>query len=344
MHIIRFCDINESELLIDYLYNHWRNDHIFVKSKEILDWQYLNREEGRYNFVVAYNEVSCAFDAILGFIPTSHFDPLLDQYGEYWLAIWSVSDAVKKSLSGMNLLHFFRNKMKPSAIYAIGISDITKNIYKVLGYDVDRLDHYLIENESIKYKKIIKTENKDSGCLKYYSSFSNVRLIDLEDYIQDINDLLIECDIFPKKTSRYYINRYYKHSWIDYNYLGIFYNDCLTGVLVFRVLRVGDACCLRIIDWIGSLHQNNLYCAMQKVMQEFGAEYIDFLCKVPDENSLIGMGFRKKTPNEIVPEYFDPFVPENVDIYYCAKGTVEYRIVKGDSDQDRLNRLLTMDN
>ena len=88
---IRFCALEEYELLIHFIKEYWNENHIFVKSKQALDFQHLDKKNKRYNFIIAYNTTSKEFDAILGFI-------LLSQYTNdtkdknLWLSIWKSSN------------------------------------------------------------------------------------------------------------------------------------------------------------------------------------------------------------------------------------------------------------
>ncbi len=339
MYTIRFCHGDEYLLLQNFIKDSWREDHVFVKEKSILDWQYYNKEQGNYNFVVAYNEMTCEFDAILGFIPTSHFDKELIVNSEIWLAIWRLKDSAKESLSGMNLLHFLRNKLKPTSIYAIGISDVVKKIYQVLGYDVNKLDHFYVVNKSLlKYQLIHVGDEKDE--IKLNNSLFHLHEVDLAEYRVRIGELCQNTIDSPKKSYEYYKQRYLNHKWFKYRFLGLFDEDVLVGLIVFRKLQVGSAKCLRIMDWIGDFVESNIQAEIQNFLLDEDAEYIDFVCHVPNKVDILRMGFQEKNNLDVIPEYFDPFVPENADIYYCAKTKNAYRLVKGDSDQDRPNSCL----
>lgn len=50
---IHFCSIGEVDKLVDFLKKYWRENHIFVLSRKLLDWQHLDEGNNRYNFVVA---------------------------------------------------------------------------------------------------------------------------------------------------------------------------------------------------------------------------------------------------------------------------------------------------
>ena len=77
-------------------------------------------------------------------------------------------------------------------------------------------------------------------------------------------------------------------------------------------------------------------------MQNNNYEYIDFVEVGLDKECLINAGFinRKEYENVIVPNYFEPFVQENIDLDYAYKTVVnDSRTIffKADADQDRPN-------
>jgi hypothetical protein len=69
-------------------------------------------------------------------------------------------------------------------------------------------------------------------------------------------------------------------------------------------------------------------------------EYIDLVCWGLDIDAIqkTGLVDRRKYPNFIVPEYFSPFVPENLDRWLFINNPDNEKIFKGDGDQDRPNR------
>ena len=50
---IRLCKEEEYEELVNFLRLYWKEDHIFVLSKEMLDFQHLDTYNHHYNFVIA---------------------------------------------------------------------------------------------------------------------------------------------------------------------------------------------------------------------------------------------------------------------------------------------------
>ena len=83
------CNENDIDAVIDFIDKYWSLNHILVKDRVLLDWQYKN-EDDSYNFVIARfkNEII----GILGFIPSNRYDKELVLKKLIWLAIWKIKD------------------------------------------------------------------------------------------------------------------------------------------------------------------------------------------------------------------------------------------------------------
>ena len=66
-------------------------------------------------------------------------------------------------------------------------------------------------------------------------------------------------------------------------------------------------------------------------------EYIDIYEVGIEDATLEEAGFieRKEEDSNIIPNYFEPFVQKNIEIYYMSNCKDKFRIFKGDGDQDR---------
>ncbi len=77
---------------------------------------------------------------------------------------------------------------------------------------------------------------------------------------------------------------------------------------------------------------------MARLVAENGYEYVDFYEFGFDEEAIAAAGFRRRDEGDanVIPNYFEPFLRENVDIWvhYKAEGTTFF---KADGDQDRPN-------
>ena len=329
---IRVCRQDEYIKLIDFIQNHWKKDHIFVTSKAVLDFQHLDSQKKCYNFIVAYNTNTQEFDAILGFIPLSHYDENL-HYNDFWLAIWKVKEEYKKTNMGINVLLYFFENFNPQSIAAIGTTPIARKIHKALRWQMGVLQHFYIKNIR-EHQFHIATFMSDSKELYEGDSKSSINFCEIIN-LDTLADTLHTYT--PIKSLEFFKNRYMHHPIYTYKIYGIFDTNtqkCL-ALFVFRAVFVENACCLRIVDYLGEFVPQ-CYEQFQNLLESHNAEYIDMLCYTPNIQQILQMGFTQKQENEIVPNYFEPFVKENVEIHFSYTTKKDsYIIFKGDSDQDR---------
>lgn len=325
---IRICKESEYGLLVDFIAKHWNANHIFTKSKKMLDFQHLDRENKNYNFIVAFNKKNKEFDAILGFIPLSLYDKNLTN-NEFWLAIWKVVDSSNSSI-GLQILLYFIQKYKPRSLGIIGASQMALKIYKAFKYHTGKLEHFYIKNNQYQNYTLAKFTQRIPQIQK--GNFTIVPLRDLE-------NITIESFLSPYKSLRFFKNKYAKHPFYKYEFYAINQMQSCVGVFVLRQVFNEGASCLRVIDWLGDFPRN-LYDEFQKILISKNSEYLDLLCYLKDEDKITQMGFCKKQSNEIVPNYFEPFENRNVDMHFAYKTfdkMPDYAFFKGDSDQDRPN-------
>ena len=96
---------------------------------------------------------------------------------------------------------------------------------------------------------------------------------------------------------------------------------------------------MRIVDIQGDLTKlNSIYESIISILQNHDSEYIDCLNHGLSENLFSKLGFELRNSETIIPNYFEPFLQENIDTLFAYKSkTPNYVIFKGDSDQDRPN-------
>lgn len=329
---IRFCALEEYELLIHFIKEYWNENHIFVKSKQALDFQHLDKKNKRYNFIIAYNTTSKEFDAILGFI-------LLSQYTNetkdenLWLSIWKSKDNCPGL--GLRLIKSLEQILKPKHIGALGLSIYSRKFYKLFNYDkIAILDHFYIKNEKIKCFKIADFSKTQKEI--YPSSPYKIKPITLFEFQQSN----LKFCFAPKKDLCYFIERYYKNPFYSYKNYGIYENETLVATFFARIIKQNNEKCMFITDWIGKFPKK-IYNAFQTLLQTNQCEFISLMCYVKNTKPIYAMGFKLLNKDEnLIPVYFEPFVKENVDIYFAFKSkNKNYAIFKGDSDQDRINKL-----
>lgn len=334
MVTIRFCKIEELSKLQKFIDEKWRKNHRLAYDTDLLNFQHLNRIDKIINYVLAIDNDTNEIIAVLGFIPTSQYDPALQQEKDLWLAIWKTDEHNPKSKgTGVQLLEYLIEKFKPTSIGAIGINTRVKKLYQALQFKTGILLQYYYLNPTITGFTIasVNQPNKTTPKISH-----EIEILS----ISDLNNLKeLHTNATPLKSIAYCINRYAKHVSYQYLFYGIYHKKKLQTLWVIRKIKEQGSYCLRIVDMIGNLQlEADLSYNMAQILSEHNAEYIDVLTAGIPEEVFMKQGFRKRTEEVIIPNYFEPFEQRNVDIEFAYKtNRNEYIIFKGDSDQDRPN-------
>jgi len=298
--MIHFAEKKDLKGIQQFIHQYWQINNILSKNKELMDFQHYNGEG--YNFVIGEqnNKIGC----LLGFVPTKQYDPAIKRR-DIWLCIWIKADWYN---SGYKLLNFLEENYKPDSIGAIGINNKIEKLYLTRGWKSGKLKHYYFLNHG----NISKYEHN----INFSHPFEKIKYFNI-----------------PEKSNSYILNRYVNHPF--YNYL---FREIDNKMFVFRKIHIDNSIILRIIDIFGKHESFNYSFALQYLCSKYEADYIDIVCNA-DENFILNMGFTEKPSNLILPNWFEPFIQEHHDIKFAYKSEGEYIIFKGDSDQDRPNKL-----
>ncbi len=344
MYEIRLALEADWNALIQFIDQYWKKDHIFVSCNELLDWQHLDKKRERYNFVIGIEKKSQAIHGVLGFIPLSQFDPEIELGRLCWMAIWKVKEAARGHKLGRRLLSYLEDTIKPDILSTVAASSMTLSMYKARGYKVGRLNHHFILNPEKSDYNLVNANVSGlfpvaTGILDADKSLEQSSENDISN--GTANCFLLQKDL-PRKSVSYLINRYFKHPIYSYQLYRIQKRMKTLGIIVTRVCSHRGNKAIRIVDFIGpsdALH--GLRDQWMHLIESYNAEYLDFYSAGIDEDDLMMSGFvRCESGGDIViPNYFEPFTKENVEIDYMISipAGQTYRIVKGDSDQDRPN-------
>lgn len=335
MHEIRLCYASELQKLMRFIKESWKNDHIFTRDAELLAWQHYNKKDDVYNFIVACNNTTKEFDAVLGFIPLSHFNNKLTDRRDFWLAIWK-NDKKKSGNSslGIELLYTFEHMFNPESIGAISVSDDALKVYSTMKYNTGVLEHYYIPNTEIHEFNIAKIRAEKLIRDKIIGTTSKVS------QIKDIRKIgKIECSFRPEKSVDYLIGRFCRHPRYEYKFYGAYNENKLQTIFVTRKNSVNNNSCIHIVDIYGNMNIKNIRTEFENILIEENSEYIDCINYGIDEPVFTSMGFIKKDDETVIPSYFEPFERRNVKISFAYKAKYNgYVIFKADSDQDRPNK------
>ena len=320
----------------------WKKDHILSKSKDLFDWQYLNKNK-TYNFVVLKNKNEIC--GVLGFIPSSRYDKNLFKENVLWLALWKISNKIKIKGIGLKMLAFLQKNVNHIGIGVNGINKDHPSMYRALGYKSDNLNHYYSVNKNCDLKIISSPKDYNHP---YPNPIGSNWILLNENVIKNFKEIYsykILSHSPIKKTAYYFLNRYIKHPFYDYQVYIIPSIDQKEAALIsIRIDKIDKSKVLRIVDFYGNIEiLNYAGYGLEKIINKSSIEYVDFFSYgIPDE-IMTNFGFRivDYQQNIIVPNYFEPFVNKNFKVLFAFKNIIksknQFIICKGDGDQDRPN-------
>lgn len=332
----KICEKEDLPRLLTFIDTYWKKNHILVRSKEILDFQYYNRETGKYDFVLAENTLTGELDGIRGWIRVDQFDPALAQYDEVWSAVSKVRTDVENNEIKVLGSYLWRFLEKHKGFGTVGISRFSFAMHTAIRHKTCSLGQYFILNRDTKDFKIAVVQINYQCPVVLAESVWHLR------EIADINMIAedaVHAYYRPFKSKTYLINRFVNHPVYHYHFYGIYKGENLKSILIGKFVELNDSKILRIVDVLGSLEDvGNLYEDFQNILKNTGSEYVDFLCFGIDDSVFRRIGFDKLDPEQdelIIPNYFEPFEAKNIVINGAYKPAERYCMFKADADQDR---------
>lgn len=330
LYEIRLLRKEELPKLKRFINDYWRANHIISRDDTMFEFQHSKAEDGFYDFVIAYHKQTQEIHAVLGFINSSLYDESeKNNPNSIAGAIWKVRDDIhNKEIGkvGLELLYYLLRKYPNSPYITLGLSQDSQFIYRILKFHFSKMNHYYIANP--------KKNNFKICCNPFIER--NVSLSEV--LIKELDKVPpIENHYYPNKDSSYVVNRYLNHPYYKYKVWGIMVENRLVSIWVTRKVDINGASCLRLVDMVGEIPDQSVLFETNQMLVKEDAEYIDCYNYGLSEDSFLRLGFQKVKEDTIVPNYFEPFLKENIDIYCAYYYKSPVIMFKGDADQDRPN-------
>lgn len=332
-----FCTPEYFPKLTRFIDEHWRKNHRMARDFDLMKWQHYDLANDRWNFVLGLKEDEII--GILGFIDSRRFEREIHDRSLLWLAIWKVREDIRVPGLGLALRSFLTREYKADGIGTLGINNTVLPLYKNFGYKTGTLDHFYFVNRHVKDFRIaknVKISTEGEGGKTLFS-------LDEKSIPAFLERVELSKEIFPAKSLSYLQNRYARHPVYKYEFLGLVNEvENPSGIFVTRTQVCEDRKVLRIVDFVGSVSElKGMGSCFETLLMERDLEYVDLLCFGVEEEGLLKSGFQKlKHEGEtIIPNYFEPFLRENIPIQFAYKYGAKERplFFKGDGDQDRPN-------
>lgn len=327
---IRHANIGDIDGITGFIKAYWKTDHIYVEDNDFFKYDFVNEEE--VNYIIAVNPLN-EICGILGFISYNG-----NSQRELFTVMWKVIPNSGDPMLGIKLLKYLIEVNPGVAVSTVGANAKTLGIYKHLGFKVGKMEHFFIPNTELKSFTILKANSIELSKGRPIDSQSHSTLI-RKITLEEIKTFYANTDVkeFVIRTFACFEKRYLHHPYYEYQAYGIFEDSNMRSLIVLRELDVQGIRIGRIVDYLGSLdclrYSNK---ALNNIINKYGYEYIDFYEFGIHEFFLLEAGFIKKNSETmILPNYFEPFLQENIDIHFFTTKNEPVFLFKGHGDQDR---------
>jgi hypothetical protein len=328
--------LSEKNNFYKFIKKNWVKNINLSLTRKVFDWQHKSNK--KYNFCIAKDNKKII--GVQGFMPMSHFDSALSKSSLFQVFLRVVDG---KYIGTAVLLHQKIISLCDSKfIGVVGIDKITHRFHRWLGFKVFKMEHHFILSEKIKIFKLIKKGNKKFRQKKINKkSDISYDVISLENIHSKIKKGLFKKS-FPIKSKNYLINRYLRNPFYNYLIIQINKSNISNSIIVIRPIMHRNRWALRLVDYIGyEKNFKNTHDVCKNLIEKYNAEYLDIYSHGISNFFLKAAGFKNKYnyPDIIIPNYFEPFKKENVDIFCAFKTNIKKKVklFKGDGDCDRPN-------
>jgi len=335
---IRLAKRSDIEMIMTFLNEHWREGHIMATDRKLFEYEYVNEDD--VNFVLAIDKKTGLLEGIFGFLNCSQTTDLNKK--DIWGSMWKVVDTrenmpflgvelAKRVMDLTNCRTQIGNGANPNTTIPL-----RKMFFKET---VGKMQHFYLLSNSITNFSIAQINKFQQSINKIEKKARLVRLNSIQEVQSKFN--IDSLDTVPYKDSWYFNKRYFEHPYYKYEVFGVECENEVGALVVCREVTQDNAKVIRIVDYLGdeSLFEG-LHKEFKDMLDERNIEYIDFYVYGFENTYILNAGFtlRDEQDMNVIPNYFEPFLQANVDIWVHHK-LPNTKFYKADGDQDRPNSL-----
>lgn len=328
---IRLANIKDIDMIMRFIGENWKKGHIMSVDKKLFEHEFLIN--GKVNFILAIDRKKKSLEGIFGFIPCSLDKEKLDICGSFW----KIKEDDNIPMLGLEMAK--RVNLLTSCRMHIGNGanpNTTIPLRRMFFDDITgKMKHYYILNKDVEHFEIAKIAEKKSKNYEKSKEKISIKKAD----IKDVKNFDFEAiSSYPYKDAWYVKRRYFSYPYYKYDVYLILKEE-KKALIVLRVQEYNNKKILRIIDYIGKRELFSLlgdFFANEMIKNNY--EYTDFYEYGFEDEYIEKAGFilLEEGDKNIIPNYFEPFVQENIDIFVHHKYP-NTLLFKGDGDQDRPN-------
>jgi hypothetical protein len=331
--LFKIADITDIEIIMQFIKECWNSDHILANNRDFFEYEYGNGD--KLNFLLAINKSSGRLEAVYAFYLYSDTNngSSVDVAG----GMSRVRDDCKIPMVGTYMYKYLLSLYNVRCMLGVGVKrdtayEINRKLFK---YCMGKLTQYYMLSEDVYDYKIAHIENK----IIKDTQGNNEELVQYNDSNELFKRFIPERykSRITYKDKDYIIHRYFNHPIYKYQFYLL--KDSL--LLICREVCAFNGKIMRIIDCLGDVAElRNVGHGLKGIIKNQNYEYIDLMAYGIEDEVMFSAGFSKVEDDDvnIIPNYFEPFVRQNIDIY-CTASVENTIIFKGDADQDRPSRI-----
>lgn len=327
---IRRAELSDIENIIVFIrdYYHIKN-HVFTRKRELF-----------YNWHVNGNDLwiviaeGCESKKIYGMLAYTLYT--IEDDIDVAFTLFQTIKSGDPTL-GIRIIKFIQELYPGGCICGCGILPHTTGLYAYFGFQTGKLKHYYRLSDRTEYRiaqvgsKRISPVKREGHAFRLFDSMEMVRK-----YIQpDAFDWSV-----PRKNFDYVERRYFNNLGYRYQVYGIFDAESYcVGMFTGRQICQNGAKCFKIVDYIGN-DEELRYCggAFSRLVEDNDYEFAHFYeIGIPDEIMMDAGFVLNDEKDNIIPQHFEPFVQENIDIYYFTSQPKKFHGYLSDGGRERPN-------
>lgn len=337
-HRLRLAGQDDIPAIMELLDAHWEKGCLLSRDRAFFEYDYL--VDGRLNVLVAENAGTLSIDAMLGIIQSCR-----RRRPDGFTSMWVSRPKPGTSFLGMHLLDNVRklHPVRHIASTSLRVGASVRILQTFYHSSPRRLNHFyrLADRDEYRIARIVDKRIA-------VAAPGRARLMPLPTMarVREAFDFASRPDEGIYKDDWYVERRYFQHPYYRFNVWGIEVSRHCEALLIGKTVSANGGRALRIVDFLGNeTALRGIAAELDRLMLENDLEYTDFYCLgiSPDcLGSETGFVLRDAADTNVIPNHFEPFVQENIDIWVCShllERNRPVRLFKGDGDQGRPKRL-----
>lgn len=328
MITIRRAELKDIPIIMEFLDEHWEHNFALATDVDFFKWQYV--KDDKVNIWIGIDDENGKLYSMHDCVIYSDKENP-DISGTLW-----ISQKSENPILAFEVADKMWRDLGARATFSPGLREKAIRINKMMGNTVVYMDHYYRLGDCEEYK-IAKVNDKTIPSVSDFG-YSLELMEGMSDFKNTIDERVLT-EGAPSKKYDYVEWRYFNHPIYKYKLYRIVDADGnADAAMVTREVLYNSRLACKIVDYYGDYHIiEKLTSAIDSLISKNKYEFIDFYSYGIPTGIYEKAGFLRcdKNTENIIPNYFQPFVQENVEIAMVKPDAPNAIVFRGDSGQDR---------